>query len=84
MEAIPPSTDPACTPPPTERTVDDEDPMSHAEDETQPTTVMTPTVTGDLTMILDIMRTMMVDHKRFEKEMADERRKQDAECERER
>ena len=53
-----------------------------ATDEATPPTSMT--ATGDLATILDVMRTMMVDRERREKEITEEMRKQDAERTRER
>ena len=49
----------------------------HTEDAASPT--MTTPTSGDVAMILDVMRTMMVDREKREMKLAEERRRQEAE-----
>ena len=58
-----------------ERTID---PGTHHTKDVASPTMTTPT-SGDVAMILDVMRTMMVDREKREKELAEERRRQEAE-----
>lgn len=72
---------PTYTLPSTERIAEDETPTSHTEATDLPTTMA---ASGDLTMVLDVMRSMMVDRERRERESALERERQEHRHEEER